>query len=177
MSSTNRISFPVGKALDSSAHAGLLLACGLEDAGNPDQAKHALLKAAIRASKNAHAYYALAFKRWQVSTQDAKRVVCRTRQRLIVGLGTDNVLETGITLHHTYGTPVIPGSALKGLAAHYCNKFWKTQDTEFAIDGSHYRTLFGGYDGKVDHAGHIRSWTPGYYQTRLKRPLQGWYWM
>lgn len=35
--------------------------------------------------------------------------------RLVVGLGTDNVLETGITLHHLYGVPIIPGSALKGL--------------------------------------------------------------
>lgn len=39
--------------------------------------------------------------------------------RLAVGLGGDSVLETAITLHHTYGVPYIPGSALKGLARHY----------------------------------------------------------
>lgn len=34
--------------------------------------------------------------------------------RMMVGLGTESVFETGITLHHTYGFPYIPGSALKG---------------------------------------------------------------
>lgn len=35
--------------------------------------------------------------------------------RLVVGLGLPSPLETGIVLHHVYGVPVIPGSALKGL--------------------------------------------------------------
>jgi CRISPR type III-B/RAMP module RAMP protein Cmr6 len=35
---------------------------------------------------------------------------------LAIGLGNDTSLEVGLTLHHTYGTPIIPGSALKGLA-------------------------------------------------------------
>ncbi|TVM02757.1 MAG: type III-B CRISPR module RAMP protein Cmr6 [Candidatus Brocadia sp. WS118] len=35
--------------------------------------------------------------------------------RLIVGLGTDSVYETGITLHHIYGFPYIPGQAIKGV--------------------------------------------------------------
>jgi CRISPR-associated protein Cmr6 len=41
------------------------------------------------------------------------------RSRLIVGLGGKGVLETGITLHHVTGLPIIPGSALKGLARAY----------------------------------------------------------
>lgn len=36
--------------------------------------------------------------------------------RLIIGLGAQNTLETGITLHPIYGVPYIPGSALKGMA-------------------------------------------------------------
>ncbi|MGP8321776.1 MAG: type III-B CRISPR module RAMP protein Cmr6 [Methanosarcinaceae archaeon] len=36
--------------------------------------------------------------------------------RMIVGLGTENVHETSMTLHHIYGIPYIPGSALKGIA-------------------------------------------------------------
>ena len=35
--------------------------------------------------------------------------------RLALGLGLDNVYETGITLHHTYGIPYIPASSLKGV--------------------------------------------------------------
>lgn len=39
-----------------------------------------------------------------------------TAERLIIGLGTDHVVETGLLLHHVYGLPYIPGSALKGMA-------------------------------------------------------------
>ncbi len=39
-----------------------------------------------------------------------------TASRMVVGLGIESVLETNLRLHHTYGIPIIPGSALKGLA-------------------------------------------------------------
>lgn len=39
--------------------------------------------------------------------------------RMVMGLGGESVLETDITLHHLYGLPFIPGSALKGLTRAY----------------------------------------------------------
>ena len=64
------------------------------------------------------------------------------QSRLAIGLGSDSVLETSITLHHTYGTPYIPGSALKGLAAHYARNYLEgdgwDQDKNWA-----YEELFG----------------------------------
>ena len=39
--------------------------------------------------------------------------------RVVVGLGTDSVYETGITLHHIYGFPYIPASAIKGITRSY----------------------------------------------------------
>lgn len=39
--------------------------------------------------------------------------------RMIVGLGGETILETDLTLHHLYGIPIIPGSALKGLTRAY----------------------------------------------------------
>lgn len=39
----------------------------------------------------------------------------RTAYRLVVGLGSSNVLETSLTLHHIFGIPYIPGTALKGV--------------------------------------------------------------
>jgi CRISPR-associated protein Cmr6 len=35
--------------------------------------------------------------------------------RMALGLGNENVYETAITLHHTYGIPYIPASSLKGV--------------------------------------------------------------
>lgn len=39
-----------------------------------------------------------------------------TASRLVVGLGRKGPLEVGFTFHRLYGFPIIPGSALKGLA-------------------------------------------------------------
>jgi CRISPR-associated protein Cmr6 len=39
----------------------------------------------------------------------------KTSSRLVVGLGSGHVLETSLTLHHLFGIPYIPGSALKGV--------------------------------------------------------------
>ena len=39
--------------------------------------------------------------------------------RLIVGLGSEHVQETNMTLHHVYGIPYIPGSAVKGVLRHW----------------------------------------------------------
>lgn len=37
--------------------------------------------------------------------------------RLVIGLGTQAIRETNLTLLHTWGVPCLPGSALKGLAS------------------------------------------------------------
>jgi len=39
--------------------------------------------------------------------------------RMVIGLGGEHVLETSMTLHHIYGIPYIPGSAMKGMVRHY----------------------------------------------------------
>jgi len=39
----------------------------------------------------------------------------------VVGLGAEGVLENALMLHRAYGVPIIPGSALKGLAAAYAH--------------------------------------------------------
>ena len=45
----------------------------------------------------------------------SRSVSVQPRWRWVVGLGNRSVLRTGITLHHTYGVPYLPGSALKGM--------------------------------------------------------------
>jgi CRISPR-associated protein Cmr6 len=119
-------------------HPGLLLQRYLcenatGDNGNPEE-KRAILQAAIHAAANPEVrqLYQVAFNRWKQSLPELTATTeLQTVGRLIVGLGSENVLETGITLHHTYGMPWIPGSALKGLAAHYCHQVWGEQQPKF----------------------------------------------
>jgi CRISPR-associated protein Cmr6 len=42
-----------------------------------------------------------------------------TSWRLIIGLGASHPQETSMTLHHIYGIPYIPGSAIKGVTRHW----------------------------------------------------------
>ncbi len=79
--------------------------------------------------------------------------------RMMVGLGNASPLEVSVQLKHTYGVPIIPGSALKGLAAHFCDQVWSQENQEFAKSvedekdgqpiqhpGKLYQTLFGDTD-------------------------------
>ncbi len=61
-----------------------------------------------------------------LKNQGYKEVICKpftTKSRLVVGLGSSHVLETALTLHHIYGIPYIPSSALKGVCRAVA--FWK----------------------------------------------------
>jgi len=142
-----------GKREDRGQHAGLLLQRYLcenatgED-GNPEE-KRAILLAAVSAAANdeVRALYRTAFERWSASLPaDPAPVDLQTVGRLIVGLGSENVLETGIRLHHTYGIPILPGSALKGLSAHYCDQAWGMTDEKFKKGKPYHQLLFGTTD-------------------------------
>jgi CRISPR-associated protein Cmr6 len=134
-------------------HPGLLLQRYLcenatGEGGNPEE-KRAILQAAINAAGNPEVreLYQFAFGRWKSSLPELTAASdLQTVGRLIVGLGTENVLETGIRLHHTYGMPILPGSALKGLAAHYCHTIWGENEPKFKNDGDYHQLLFGTTD-------------------------------
>ena len=63
--------------------------------------------------------------------------------RLIVGLGSEHVQETNMTLHHIYGIPYIPGSAVKGVLRHW----WLQEDFDNnenrALKDKNFLALFG----------------------------------
>jgi CRISPR type III-B/RAMP module RAMP protein Cmr6 len=125
---------------------------------DPEELK-ALFRAAIAAyqSESLSELYKAAHARWIDSfSQDgihrAERLAVASR--LVVGLGSENVLETGLRLHHTYGVPIIPGSALKGLASHYCHDVWGQRHDAaasganklFRRGGCYHSLLFGTTD-------------------------------
>jgi len=93
------------------------------------------------------------YERWEKSleTTGVKTRKATTQGRLVIGLGAESVLENAITLHRTYGVPVIPGSALKGLAASYArnrleDEAWhvrRDKQGKIIYMGEAYKTLFG----------------------------------
>lgn len=117
-------------------NASLLLNKYLTTPAGEDQDSSARIKLMEQAQNSLDAvrdFYPDLYLRWEKTIQN-NNVVSRdfkTDGNTIIGLGSDNVLETGITLHHTYGIPYIPGSALKGLASHYCNDVFGLADRKF----------------------------------------------
>lgn len=155
-------------ALDQGTHSGLLLSRYVQtpvkegDQKDRDQ----LLASAKQACNNCIPLYTSAYKTWQNQiVEKCIREQLRVDGRMILGLGSESPLETGLRLHHTYGTPLIPGSALKGLAAHYCDQVWGKQDQEFRREieytdengksgkrcGKYFLILFG----TTEDSGHI----------------------
>ncbi|MEO0200375.1 MAG: type III-B CRISPR module RAMP protein Cmr6 [candidate division WOR-3 bacterium] len=56
----------------------------------------------------------------------------KTAYRLVVGLGSTHVLETSLTLHHIFGIPYIPGTALKGVVRMV--SFWEIAKEEKKLE-------------------------------------------
>lgn len=63
--------------------------------------------------------------------------------RLIVGLGSEHVQETNMTLHHIYGIPYIPGSAVKGVLRHWWLQEDFNNNEEKALKDKNFLSLFG----------------------------------
>ncbi|MCC6728991.1 MAG: type III-B CRISPR module RAMP protein Cmr6 [Chthonomonadales bacterium] len=61
--------------------------------------------------------YRAALERWKglAAERGWLTLAATTAGPLAVGLGGETPLEVGLAIHHTYGMPVIPGSAIKGL--------------------------------------------------------------
>lgn len=72
------------------------------------------------------------YDRWRAALPEGCiYAVAEVQGRMVIGTGDKGVAEAGMTLHHTYGVPFIPGSALKGLAAAYAHRYlegWSKPD-------------------------------------------------
>ena len=138
------------------ANAGLLrdrfLRVPVKDKQNHSGARRDLFEAMCQSLVQSKETYTAAYERRKSTFKYLKsKGPLSTAGRLVIGLGGENVLETGLTLNHTYGTPMIPGSALKGLAAHYCDQAWGAADERFKLGGECSRAIFG----TTEDSGHI----------------------
>lgn len=140
------------------------------------------------------AVYRTAYHRWKRFAQSQPSDRARLHFYLTaatpisIGLGNASPLEIGITLHHTYGVPVLPGSALKGL----CRRGALRLKAAGVLNEQHLQVLFGSggdasatagavifYDAWYDpnsvggqpfHRDVITVHHPDYYRTRGKIP-------
>jgi CRISPR-associated protein Cmr6 len=96
------------------------------------------------------AWYAHFFEQWKLHlhTYGATMREATVDGRMVVGLGNESVLETSVTLHRTYGVPLIPGSAIKGLAVSYARQHL---GEEWKQGGWAHTTAFG----TTESAGYI----------------------
>src|SRR5208282_4577032 len=133
--------------------AGLLLnrylRVPVKDKDHPDDLKQ-LFKDVHSASKSTKALYQSAFNRWR-SSLDADARSCgwlemQTNGRVVVGLGSESVCETGVTLHRIYGVPWIPGAALKGMTAHFAHEIAGQTNPRLLFKGEAHRIIFGDQD-------------------------------
>jgi CRISPR-associated protein Cmr6 len=138
-------------------HPGLLLTRFLAAQEDDGADKRALFEAARAAGQcePLRQVYRLAFERWLFglpAPRATAEVATLPSTRVIVGLGNKGTIDAGLRLHHTYGVPQIPGSALKGLACHYCAEVWGAEDKRYAREGDFHTLLFG----TTDDSGVIR---------------------
>ena len=146
------------------ANAALLrdryLSVAVKDKVNHPSARRDLFDVMRQSLDKSELVYQAAYRRQSTSLQNPKAEgFFNTKGRMVIGLGGENVLETGLSLQHTYGTPLIPGTALKGLASHYCDQVWGARDQgeefkrwqEGVPGGTYHMAIFG----TTDDSGHI----------------------
>ncbi len=69
--------------------------------------------------------------------------ILKTDWRMVVGLGNESVYETSMTLHHIYGIPYIPASAIKGFLRNYFINEYFSQREDYALMDEGFCKIFG----------------------------------
>jgi CRISPR-associated protein Cmr6 len=143
--------------LTRAANADLVLRRYLERQDD-DEARARLLDQAVETVERmaASGLYALAFERREGALAHAfggrsRKLRLRAEARLAPGVGGASPLDVGLRLEHVFGVPILPGSAVRGVARHRCEEVWGRADARFAPGGEASRHLFG----TSDHPGRL----------------------
>lgn len=73
--------------------------------------------------------------------------------RIALGLGHKSARETGLTLHRTWGTPLLPGDAIKAVARRAADRLF---GGEWTWGSAAHRALFGNEPGTVEDSDNER---------------------
>ncbi|MCS6912331.1 MAG: type III-B CRISPR module RAMP protein Cmr6 [Myxococcota bacterium] len=129
---------------------------GQEEAAAAAKARHLLELAQVRVPLG----YPEAFQRRRdgLLAQGARVATAECVGRLVVGLGAKGPLEVGLHLDHTWGVPVLPGSALKGLCVRAADLL--VVDPAWRRQAESHRELFGARDHQGAVVFHDAWWDP-----------------
>ena len=152
------------------SNASLLMSHYLKNLDDQSASRIELFTAMKEAAVKVNPLYSRAFIRRQNFLKNIATPKCfKTSRPLVAGLGNSNVLETGLSLNTTYGLPMIPASAIKGITAHYCSTVLGSENDDYkgpVLDdsgravheaGKIYAALFGKiYPKEEQEAGFLR---------------------
>ncbi|MCL6569495.1 MAG: hypothetical protein K6T35_11630 [Meiothermus silvanus] len=116
-------------------HAGLALQRYLKEHDNSHVSVRELLEHI--AKSRVLEVYKQAFERWKGALEQHGAVFLEatTRTPLAIGLGNSSPLENGLAIHHTFGVPYLPGSALKGLLRLAAERFGLSEPEKAVLLG------------------------------------------
>lgn len=117
---------------------------------NKEKAAEKTLREAVAALQDFHALLEASIQRRKSVLEGCGRPwasrTLKTASRLLVGLGIDAPHEIGFSFHYVHGGPLLPGSALKGLARSAARDLGELADTTPGV-----LELFG----EQDHSGSV----------------------
>lgn len=117
--------------------------------------------------------YGYSFERWRQSFSAVgdRLAELKLSSRLLLGHGNSSAVGIGLTVHHTWGVPVIPGSALKGLVAHYVDAtYGPTDPNPRPWDQQGEERMRAGYQGVSWRGGRIERGPGAIYRALLGAP-------
>ena len=128
--------------------------------------------------------YNHAFRSWQQDLNNDPEVLSFsmiTSAPMVVGVGEQNVHEFGITLQAPWATPVIPGSALKGVISSFAHSqggadwhkgIMATSKNGLSPNsGTHALNLFGGTDAQNEAFAGLVDFFPAWWIPTPKSPF------
>jgi len=125
----------------------------LDEKGNQHEHRENTLKNITDLPESSTNLYKTAFEEWKLLLEKDEAWTryreLELQDRMFIGLGMDSPLEFGISLSHTFGMPVIPGSSIKGVCAAYADQVWGKKDPQWKSNGDIYCVLFGSPENDV----------------------------
>jgi CRISPR-associated protein Cmr6 len=150
----------------------------------PDLREHVAKEFALKRlesglSQQSFALYSRAYKNWREAWENNSHALCfemSARTPLIIGMGDQNIHQFGITLQYPWGTPFIPGSAVKGVTSMYAQQSgdadWQRNLRNAEPDGQYAETVFGGINADRERTAGGIGFADAWWIPDTKRPFE-----